>query len=239
MTRSSRQRIGGASVQTRASEAPRISRAPLRSEIRRVLLERILDGAIAPGASMNESELALALGVSRTPLREALLGLEREGFLTSETGRGFFVVPLTVRDAQDLYSLLWTLEGAALAASSTFDRERLSELRAVNAELKQAERDPGEALRLDRRWHDTLLRGCVNARVLTLINTLKDQAQRYETAYMQCSGRIILSTRQHEAIVKALEAGDRRTACEELEKNWRVSLEFLVPWLQSRPGSSA
>lgn len=238
MTRSNRERIGGASVHARGTEALRIARAPLRSEVRRVLLERILDGSIAPGASVNESELSVALGVSRTPLREALLGLEREGFLTSEAGRGFSVLPLTVRDAEELYPLLWTLEGAALAASGAFDRERLVELRAVNAELKKAERDPGDALRLDRLWHDTLLQGCDNTRLLTLIDTLKDQAWRYETAYMQCSGRVILSTRQHEAVVKALETNDRRAACEELEKNWRVSLKFLVPWLGSRSGGN-
>lgn len=217
----------------------KISRAPLRREIRRVLLERILNGSIAPGTSVNETEVALALGVSRTPLREALLGLEREGFLTSETGRGFFVLPLTRRDAEELYPILWTLEAAALDASGAFDRTRLSELRAVNAELKKAERDTGEALRLDRQWHDVLLQGCDNARLLTLIDTLKDQALRYETAYMQCSGRVIVSTRQHESIVKALEAGDRRAARKGLEQNWRVSLEFLVPWLGRRSGGSA
>ncbi|HET9251222.1 MAG TPA: GntR family transcriptional regulator [Candidatus Eisenbacteria bacterium] len=217
----------------------RISRVPLRSEIRRVLLDRILAGAIAPGTSINESELSVALGVSRTPLREALLGLEREGLLTSETGRGFFVLPLTLRDAEELYPILWTLEGAALDASGTFDRERLSELRAVNAELKSAERDAAEALRLDRQWHDTLLRGCDNARLLALIDTHKDHARRYETAYMQCSGRVIVSTVQHESIVKALEAEDRRAARKGLEQNWRVSLEFLLPWLGGRAEGSA
>jgi len=237
VTRSNR-RIAGASVHVRETDVLKISRAPLRSEVRRVLLDRILDGSMAPGTSVNESELAVALGVSRTPLREALLGLEREGFLTSETGRGFFVLPLTVRDAEELYPLLWTLEGAALAASGTFDRERLSELRAVNAELKKAERDSGEALRLDRRWHEILLQGYDNTRILTLIASLKDQAGRYEAAYMQCSGRVILSTRQHEAIVTALEADDRRAACDGLKENWRVSLEFLVPWLQKRTGGN-
>ncbi|HEU5311598.1 MAG TPA: GntR family transcriptional regulator [Candidatus Eisenbacteria bacterium] len=237
MSRATPKRIRRVSAAPRAPESLQISRAPLRSEVRRVLLEHILDGSIAPGTSVNESELALALGVSRTPLREALLGLEREGFLMSETGRGFFVLPLTLRDAEELYPILWTLEGEALAASGPYDAKRLAELRAVNDELKKAEHDAVEALRLDRRWHDVLLRGCDNARLLALIDVLKDQARRYEAAYMQCSGRVILSTRQHEAIVKALEAGDARAAREELEQNWRVSLEFLVPWLGTRSGA--
>jgi len=222
-----------------AEDSLRIPRAPLRSEIRRILLDRILQGLIPPGTSINESELSASLGVSRTPLREALLGLEREGFLTSEAGRGFSVLPLTLRDAEELYPILWTLEGAALEASGAIDPERLAELRAVNGELKRADRDAAETLRLDRQWHDVLLRGCGNARLLALIDTLKDQARRSETAYMKCSGRVILSTQQHEEVVKALERGDRTAARLELERNWRVSLEFLVPWFGRRSGSTS
>jgi DNA-binding GntR family transcriptional regulator len=222
---------------TREPGVLRIQRAPLRREIRRILLERILEGSIAPGTSINESELALALGVSRTPLREALLGLERQGFLTSETGRGFFVLPLTLRDAEELYPILWTLEGAALDASGAIGKERLADLRSVNAELKRAERDAGEALRLDRAWHDLLLQECANERLLALIETLKDQARRYEAAYMQDSGRVILSTLQHDEILNALERGDRPAARAQLERNSLVTLDFLVPWLGRTAGS--
>jgi DNA-binding GntR family transcriptional regulator len=194
---------------------------------------------MAAGMGINESELSAALGVSRTPLREALFGLEREGFLTSEAGRGFFVLPLTLRDAEDLYPILWTLEAEALAASGPIGRERIAELRAINRELKRSGTNATEALRLDRMWHDTLLRACGNARLLAMIETLKDQARRYEVAYMQDSGRVILSTRQHEEIVGSLERGDLAGARSELERNWRVSLEFLTPWLgrsaSSRP----
>ena len=192
---------------------------------------------MAPGTGINESELSAALGVSRTPLREALLGLEREGFLTSEAGRGFFVLPLTLRDAEDLYPILWTLEAEALAASGPIGRERIAELRAINRELKRSGTNATEALRLDRMWHDTLLRACGNARLLAMIETLKDQARRYEVAYMEDSGRVILSTRQHEEIVGSLERGDLAGARTELERNWRVSLEFLTPWLGRRASS--
>lgn len=213
----------------------RIARAPLRSEIRRVLLERILLGSIPPGTSIHESELATAMGVSRTPLREALLGLEREGFLTSEAGRGFFVQPLTLRDAEELYPILGTLEGTALEVSGPISNARLAELRSINEDLKRRT-DAGEALAVDRLWHDTLLRECRNTRLLALIDTLKDQARRYEVAYMQDSGRVILSTRQHQAILSALEKGDVAAARLELEKNWLVSLDFLSPWLGRRAG---
>ena len=215
-----------------AYRAVPIERAPLRREVRRIVLDRILRGDIAPGASIHESDLAIDLGVSRTPLREALLGLEREGFLRSEAGRGFFAAPLTAEDAGELYPILWTLEGLALAASPAPAPSRLAELTRINADLARFERIPERALDLDRLWHDTLLSGCANRRVLVMTDVLKDQARRYERAYMEDSGRVFVSTQQHEDIVRALGAGQRDEAGRLLEANWRVSLDFLLPWLR-------
>ena len=197
-----------------------------------MVLERILSGGIAPGAAINESELAIDLGVSRTPLREALLGLEREGFLRSEAGRGFFAAPLTAEDAEELYPVLWTLEGLALASSPAPTEARLADLKRINTDLARYERIPERALDLDRSWHDALLAGCPNRRLLAMTDLLKDQARRYERAYMEDSGRVFVSTRQHEEIVDELQAGHRDKAVRLLESNWRVSLEFLLPWLR-------
>ena len=209
-----------------------IARAPLRREVRRVVLDRILRGEIVPGDGINESELSVDIGVSRTPLREALLGLEREGFLRSEAGRGFFASSLTADDAEDLYPILWTLEGLALASSPAPNPARMAELKRINADLARYERIPERALDHDRLWHDTLLAGCPKRRLVAMTDVLKDQARRYERAYMDDSGRVFVSTRQHEEILEALEAGEREKAVRLLESNWRVSLDFLLPWLR-------
>jgi DNA-binding GntR family transcriptional regulator len=209
-----------------------IARAPLRREVRRVVLDRILRGEIPPGGGINESELSIDIGVSRTPLREALLGLEREGFLRSEAGRGFFASPLTADDAEDLYPILWTLEGLALASSPAPNPARIAELERINADLARYERIPERALDHDRLWHDTLLAACPKRRLVAMTEVLKDQARRYERAYMADSGRVFVSTRQHEEILEALEAGERERAVRLLESNWRVSLDFLLPWLR-------
>lgn len=209
----------------------RIARAPLRGEVTRIVREALLRGDLEPGSGIHESQLADSLGVSRTPLREALLALEREGFLRSEPGRGFFVAPLTRADAEEIYPLLWTLEGLALHATPPLSATRLDALEKINRKLADSARDPEEALRLDRRWHETLLADCRSRRALQLIESLRDQAGRYEYAFMKHSGSIILSVEQHRELLEALRAERKGTALGILERNWRISLQFLIPWL--------
>ena len=214
--------------------APRISRTPLRQEVRRLVLDEILAGTLPPGSDVNEAALAASLGVSRTPLREALLALEREGFLLSEAGRGFRIVPLTERDVEEIYPMLWMAEGMALRSGGPLTTERKRRLAAINRELEAASTDPEAALGLDRKWHDALVEGSTNRRLLDLIAGLKELARRYELAYMRHSGTVILSARQHRGILSALDAGDMERATSLLEENWSVSQKFLIPWIRER-----
>jgi DNA-binding GntR family transcriptional regulator len=211
---------------------PPVIRAPLRQEIRRIVLDGILRGALGPGTDVNEAALAASLGVSRTPLREALLGLEMEGFLKSDVGRGFSVVPLTERDVEEIYPLLWTLESLALRAAGAIPAEKRRQLAEINAQLEASAADAEAALALDRRWHDALLSSCRNQHLLDFIGGLKDLAHRYELAYMKHSGKVILSVEQHRGVLAALERGDVEKAAAHLEENWKVSQHFLIPWIR-------
>lgn len=211
---------------------PPIERTPLRRSVRRLLLEEIVRGDLAPSEGINEAELSKRLGVSRTPLREALLALTQEGFLTATPGRGFTVRPLRLEDAEALYPILWTLEGLAVRSSWPFSPARIRELEQANRRLEAARDDAGVALARDREWHEILLAGCPNAILLTMIENLKDHAARFEDAYMRHSGQVITSVGQHRAVQTALRRGDLEAALQLLEKNWRVSLEFLGPWLR-------
>ena len=208
-----------------------IARTPLRGEVRRSLLHALLRGDPPPGTPLSEPALAAELGISRTPLREALLGLEAEGFVRATPGRGFFVAPLTRREAGEIYPVLWTLEGLALRTAAPPGPEQIEELERLDRQLERAQDDPEAALERDRRWHEKLLEGCGNRLLLESIEALKNRAFRYELAYMRESGRVITSVSQHREIQDALRRGDRDAAVARLESNWRVSLEFLVPWL--------
>jgi DNA-binding GntR family transcriptional regulator len=215
---------------------PAIARTNLRCTIRDRLLDGLMRGGLAPGVSLNEPALAAELGVSRTPLREALVALTHEGFLHAHPGRGFFATPLRASEAEEIYPIVWTLEGLALRLAAPLPPAQVDQLERLNARLAKTA-DAWRALGLDRQWHAELLSGCPNRRLLQNLDTLKAQAFRYEYAYFRDSGRIVTSSDQHEAILASVRAGKLDGALARLEGNWRVSLEFLRPWLAAGSGT--
>jgi DNA-binding GntR family transcriptional regulator len=105
-----------------------ITRKPLREDIKREIRHRLVDGRLPPGARLHESRLSAELQVSRTPLREAMLGLEAAGFLTSDPGRGFLVPALDRGQFLDLGAMLGPLEVLALETSPIPGSRRMMEL---------------------------------------------------------------------------------------------------------------
>lgn len=208
-----------------------ITRIPLRDQVHHAIVDRILRNEVRGGSRLSDTALARELGVSRTPIREALLRLEREGFLESDLGRGFFIKPLNVREVHEAYPVLWTLEVLALRGAGSPSAERLAEMAEVNARL-EGEAEPERRIDLDGVWHRLLLEPCGNERLLGLIDSLKQVIRRYEYAYMQNAGHVPLSTRTHEQIAERMAAGDVEGAVPLLEGNWRATRDSLVEWLR-------
>lgn len=222
-----------------ASRAPvvPISRRPLREDVRAALVRLLTGGELPPGSRIKEVELAERLGVSRTPLREALMSLEREGFIESRPSRGFTVLPLTVEEVRETYPIIWSLERLAIeqAADSSLD---LRGLRALNRELARAT-DPDRIKELDSAFHGGLVAAAGNARLTQLLDSVKAVADRYEgAAFVMVYGRdeemIRISRRQHTAIVAACARGDRAAAARLIEQHWRIGMEAIADWLESR-----
>ena len=207
-----------------------IVRIPVRVAVRDRVIDRIVKGSLPPGAAINLAALAAELNVSPTPLREALIELERDGFVDGFQGRGFSVRPWSADEVRDLYELIPELEVLAFRAAPPTDPARLKRLDAVNADLRAAE-DPAAAIELDTLWHNTLLAGCVNRTLIELLHALKQRARRYEFAFLQESGHKI-STEQHSGIVRALRKKDLQRAARLLRDNWNIGPRFLLPWLE-------
>jgi DNA-binding GntR family transcriptional regulator len=191
------------------------------------LLRRIVGGDLKGGDPIKESRLAAQLKVSRTPLREALLQLEREGFIRSDERRGFSVQHLSAREVREIYPMIWTLEGLALRSSSICVHLLAPELERLNSQFAKA-RDPQRALLLDTQWHEALISLSQNRRLRTTISALRLSIRRYETVYMAEAHLIPESVKQHKAIIKALRAHDADGAIRALEKNWRFAMEVLI-----------
>lgn len=202
-----------------------IHREPLRSAVRRAVFERVVAHELEPGSPINEGELAEELGVSRTPLREALIGLEAEGLVESSPGRGFSVAPLREETARDLYELVGVLERLALGWCEGPSEEDLARLEELDAERLAAGLSPAESLEIDTGWHERLLETCRNRELLASLAREKNRLYRFEFVYMSDRARVKDALADHGRILEALARGDREGAGELLERHWRSGAE--------------
>jgi DNA-binding GntR family transcriptional regulator len=207
--------------------APSTKSSRLRQNLRSTLLRRIVVGELEAGKPVNESHLATQLKVSRTPLREALLQLEQEGFIRSDERRGFSVERLSAREIREIYPMIWTLEGLALRSSAVCAHLLVLELARINLEFGKA-RTSQRALDLDTRWHEQLTSQSQNRRLLETISALRLGIRRYETVYMADTRLLPESVAQHNAIIDDLKQHDIEAAIKGLEKNWRFGMEVLI-----------
>lgn len=212
-----------------------IFRPSLRQIVRTEIRRRIIRGVLPAGSRINETALAQEFGTSQTPVREALLGLERDGVLNSEPRKGFFVAPLSVREVEETYPVLGKLEGFALRQIQDFPQDRIDDLRRINEEFAQFRRDADRAIDLDQEWHNAVLADCPNSLLLRMIGSLRDSISRYDFAYGQGVGNLEHSVRQHGQIVDLLEKGKVERAALLLEENWTDNIDLLVRWLRSLP----
>lgn len=199
----------------------------IRDRLRSALLDRILSGDLKGGDKLNELRLSGELKVSRTPLREALLHLEREGFVRSDIRRGFTVGELSTRDVRETYPLIAHLEILAVRSSAPMLPVVIPRLIAINADFARA-KSAQRARDLDTLWHDTLMSESKNARLRTIVTTLRLAIERYERLYMADTGLVALSVAQHNDIIKHLKRSDLEAALKALEHNYMFGMQALL-----------
>jgi len=205
---------------------------PLHAQVRQVVLERIIRGDLAPGSRVVESRLAEDLGVSRTPLREALMHLEREGFLELVPNRGFSVAGLTMDEASEIYPLLALLEGHALRLTGPPDPARAGHLGDINDRLLSAAGDRERAFTLNVEWHTVLTSGCPNRHLLKMLASIRRKVYRYEWAHAASGrGAIEEAVARQDRILGALARHEMENALELLRDHWRRELRELGPSL--------
>ena len=203
------------------------------------LRELIIDGRLAPGARIVETDVAARLGVSRTPVRGALQRLQQEGFVvdspTLQQTRPT-VAPLTSEDARELFLLVGALEGLAAhrAALGTLPQRTalaasLADINDAFASAATAKRpDHGRIFELDEQFHQRYM-SAAGPRVLSIHATVKPQAERYERLYVSMlEAELQTSVVEHRAIVRAIRSGNAPGARAAVETNWRNAAERLA-----------
>jgi DNA-binding GntR family transcriptional regulator len=237
---------------------PRIARraAPPRTDAGEVRLnaplavytqlrDLIVHGRLGPGARIVETEVAARLGVSRTPVRDAIKRLQQEGYIVeaalAQQSRAS-VAPMTAGDARDLFLVVGQLEGLAAwhaAQLGAPDRRALAQaMRTTNIEFRScAERrvpDHNRLFDLDERFHRAYVEAAAGPRLLALHGAVKPQAERYERVYVTLlTSSIPTSVQEHDDIIRAIRDGAPAAAQHAVEINWRNAAERLAKVIEA------
>jgi DNA-binding GntR family transcriptional regulator len=178
----------------------------------------ILDNRWLPGHQALEQEVALSLGMSRTPVREALIRLQQEGFVEVIPRRGFRVLPVSPSDMKDIYEILTALEcmAAELVARRRPSKSELKPLvTATEAMAAALTRDDLDAWAVaDETFHHDLVQLSGNRMLLDAIMGYWDRAHRARMFTLRLRPKPTDSTKEHMALVAKLAAGDVQGAVE-------------------------
>ncbi len=188
---------------------------PLREIVYEDLKLRILTGNIEPGTRMMEVELAEDMGVSRTPIREAIRKLEKEGLVTIEPRRGAYASQISTDDMVEILEVRQTMEGfAAQVAAEKIDAERLKEIQETEAAYREAVESGNTQgmIFYDSKFHRLIVEASRNKTLMQMTETLQELSLRFRYLYYDDFKRAKKMPEEHVRIIEAIKAGDSEGA---------------------------
>lgn len=212
-------------------EAVAVSRVCLRDEAYIRVRDWILDGTLAPGEPLRDEPLALALGMSRTPVREALQRLEEDGLVLTTAKRRTSVSPVSLQQAREVFPMVAALEELALQyAEPKLDDSALRAMDEANVLLAEAlkARDAGAALAADTAFHGVFIERSGNSELISVLGDLKFKVRRIDRAFFGSADRSA-SVVDHQELIAAVKRGDRSSARRVLMRNWERGLRWINP----------
>lgn len=205
-----------------------LERPILRETVYASLRDWIIQGVLEPEEKLKDDDLAKRLGVSRTPVREALMRLEDEGFIETSANRWTKVSSVSLEDAKQIYPVVAKLETLALElAFRNLSKDDFKTMRQVNQTLQKAleSKKPVAAARADIAFHHIFIEHSQNPELIRILNELKLKHERLEIAYFGDASLGKHSPKQHLQIVKLLEGGNLKGASKALEDNWTLEAQ--------------
>ena len=180
---------------------------PLREVVYETLREAIRNGALTPGERLMEIQLAEELGVSRTPVREAIRKLELERFVVMLPRRGTYVANLSLKDINEVFEIRAALDGlAAGLAAERITEEELEQMERLLVEIADCieQHNNQKIVEADEAFHDILYRASRNERLVGIICNLREQFTRFRSVSINYPGRLQNTLEEHRQLVEAI-----------------------------------
>lgn len=187
----------------------------LKDKAYTAIKDAILSLQFEPGMPLVESDLAQQLGISKTPVRDALQELEREGFVSRILFKGTYVTDVTMKDMTEVFQLRAVLEGlAAYLAASLFTDQELEQIAAHldKAEAALAEGNLALCSQHGQRLHQAIIAKADNQRLTLILHNLDDHVRRFRALSDRISGRLNKSVGEHRRVLAALYERDPAAA---------------------------
>lgn len=199
-------------------------RKTLKEQIVDSIKEAIAVGELKPGEKICETKLADELGISRTPLREAIQILESEGFLKVMPRRGAIVSEFSKKDIKDIYEIKAALEGlAARLATKNMSDAAIDKLEEINDQLKSMtfsnEKSVGRFFKVHNQFHDVFLKASDNERLYQLNCHLMEPFKRFRLTSLAIEGRFSQAVKTHEEIIQVFRERNAEKAEELVTQN--------------------
>ncbi len=205
-----------------------LSLAPraLYEEVAELLRQRIFARELEPGSWIDELRISEALGISRTPLREALKVLAAEGLVTMKVRRGAYVTEVSDKDLRDVYHLLALMESdAARVVAQNASAEQMAQITALHQALEKATHDRDRFFEINETFHMLLLEMANNRWRDQMVADLRKVMKLNRHSSLFKEGRIEQSLAEHQAIVQALVERQPELAAERMSAHFKNGLQ--------------
>jgi DNA-binding GntR family transcriptional regulator len=205
-----------------------------------LIREAIIDGRLEPGRRLKEEEVASELGISRTPVREALLILQAQGLVELTPNRGASVRSYETAEIEDMYQLRALLEGyAARRAAVRMKRRDIARLRQSCERFSRlrAADDVVDLIKENLAFHNTILEVAGSERLTAMVRKVIELPLVYKSYYWYSPDQKLISDHYHNQLANALEARDGERAELIMKEHIFEARDFLIAQLESRPAA--
>ncbi len=210
---------------------------PLREVVFNTLRQAILRGELKPGERLMEIQLAKALGVSRTPIREAMRKLEHEGLVTMTPRKGAEVADISEKSLRDVLEVREALETLSVElACDNITGKQLKELKAAAKKFQdvQASKDVTKIAEADEAFHDIINLATGNQRLISMLSNLREQMYRYRVEYLKNEDTYGQLVEEHERLMKAIADKDKELASEILCRHIENQVAAISDQIRSK-----